>query len=157
MNAKDMASAVGKRLEADGFAWLHEFVIPTGRRFDLIALNVQGIICGVEIKVSEGDMRQDTKWPDYLEHCHLFYLACGPAVPLKHAWPSAGLITTENGEAKIVKYAELRQLKGRRAQATTLSFARTALTRLNQLEREKPNDATRPHETPEGHPQLQPR
>jgi hypothetical protein len=139
IDAPHVRRLVQIRLAQDGFATLAEFVVPTGRRFDLFGINPAGTIVGVEIKISEADMRGDVKWPDYLEHCHLFYLACGPAVPLKHAWPSAGLITADEHLAHVERPAELREMHGPRVSALTLALARTALARLHTSIKESAN------------------
>lgn len=51
------------------------------RRLDLVALVqphykcFEPFVAGVEIKVDQHDLEGDTKLPDYLDYCHLFYLA----------------------------------------------------------------------------------
>lgn len=45
------------------------------KRFDLLAIDEEATILGVEIKQSNSDFYNDHKWPNYLPYCHLFYFA----------------------------------------------------------------------------------
>lgn len=62
-----------KWLYQRGFACTPEFLLPNGRRVDVIGFNEMGHIVGVEVKASKSDFMRDTKWESYLEHCDEFY------------------------------------------------------------------------------------
>ena len=76
--ALDVARGVSRLLLDDGYAPILEFTLPNGRRLDVAAIGPGGEILGVEIKVALADLRGDSKWPDYLEYCDLFYFAIPP-------------------------------------------------------------------------------
>jgi len=76
--ALDVARGVSRLLLADGYSPILEFTLPNGRRLDVAAIGPGGEILGVEIKVALADLRGDSKWPDYLEYCDLFYFAIPP-------------------------------------------------------------------------------
>lgn len=53
------------------------------RRFDawaLVSTWSPMTTIGYEVKVSRSDFVRDTKWPEYLPYCHLFYWVCPPKV-----------------------------------------------------------------------------
>lgn len=86
------------------------------RRMDLVALvqphyrQWQPFVAGVEIKVSEPDLRNDDKLFDYPAYCHLFYLAVPDSlytaalakIEANPALKTAGLLLVEPSHARIV-------------------------------------------------------
>ena len=72
---------VARLLEDLGYEWLAEFKLTTGRRVDLIGVDRGGTFVIIEVKTSIADYRGDTKWPEYLAWCDLFYFAVPPAFP----------------------------------------------------------------------------
>jgi hypothetical protein len=86
----------------------------------------------VEIKVALADLRGDSKWPDYLDYCDLFYFAIPPDFPPEHVPPQTGLIVADRYGGAIVKEAEAQSLHASRRKAVTVSFARVAAERLSR-------------------------
>src|SRR6185312_3923717 len=82
--ATDVARGVSRLLMQEGFSPILEFTLANGRRLDVAALGADGTMLGVEIKVSVADLRGDSKWPEYLEFCELFYFAIPPDFPDHH-------------------------------------------------------------------------
>jgi hypothetical protein len=95
------------------------------------ALGNNGTVLGVEIKVAIGDLRQDNKWPDYLEFCELFYFAIPPDFPDELVPPDTGLIVADRYGGAIVRPSPVATLHASRRKAVTLSFAKVAAERLN--------------------------
>jgi len=68
-------------------------------------------IIGYEIKISRADFRQDRKWREYLQYCHLFYFVTpyGLIAPYEIP-PEAGLcyVTKNRQSIRTVKKAPFR-------------------------------------------------
>ena len=126
-----MARGVSRLLRQDGYAPILEFTLPNGRRLDVAAIGPGGAILGVEIKVALADLRGDTKWPEYLDYCDLFYFAIPPDFPPEHVPPQTGLIVADRYGGAIVKAAETQTLHASRRKAVTISFASVAASRLS--------------------------
>ncbi len=131
--AADVARGVSRLLLQDGYAPILEFTLPNGRRLDVAAIGPGGEILGVEIKVALADLRCDTKWPEYLEYCDLFYFAIPPDFPPEHVPHQTGLIVADRYGGEIVKAAEAQSLHASRRKAVTISFANVAATRLSAI------------------------
>ena len=112
--------------------------LPNGRRADMVALDANGPLTIVEIKVSRADLLGDGKWCDYLDYCDYFYL--GGAGRLR---PGAvrgracfrpdlrGLIVADRYDADVVREApHAPARRAARRKAETLRFARRAARRL---------------------------
>lgn len=69
---KELQNLALKWLFNRGYIAIAEFTLPNGRRADIFAYNESEIII-LEIKVSMGDLKSDTKWRDYLSYCDSFY------------------------------------------------------------------------------------
>src|SRR5471030_2142524 len=128
--AAEVARGVSRLLLQDGYAPILEFTLPNGRRLDVAAIGPGGEILGVEIKVALADLRGDTKWPEYLDYCDLFYFAIPPDFPPEHVPPESGLIVADRYGGAIIKQAETQILHASRRKAVTLSFAKVAAERL---------------------------
>ena len=128
--ASDVARGVSRLLIQEGFSPILEFTLANGRRLDVAALGADGTLLGVEIKVALADLRGDTKWPDYLEFCELFYFAIPPEFPDEHVPPGTGLIVADKYGGAIVRPAARAPLHANRRKAVTLSFAKVAAERL---------------------------
>ncbi len=130
LNAADVARGVQRHLWGRGYASLTEFILPGGRRLDVVAIGPTGDVLAVEIKVSLADLRADRKWPEYLSFCERFYFA----VPLgfdQDAPPEEpGLLVADRFGAEIVRPSPVAALAPARRKAMTLSFARVAADRL---------------------------
>ena len=130
--AIDVARGVSRLLLQEGYSPILEFTLPNGRRLDVAALGPGGEVLGIEIKVALADLRGDTKWPDYLDYCDLFYFAIPPDFPPEHVPPETGLIIADRYGGEIVKEAEAQSLHASRRKAVTISFARCAAERLSR-------------------------
>lgn len=130
--ATDVARGVSRLLLEEGYSPILEFTLPNGRRLDVAAIGPGGEMLGVEIKVALADLRGDTKWPDYLDYCDLFYFAIPPDFPPEHVPPETGLIVADRYGGAIIKEAEAQSLHASRRKAVTVSFARVAAERLSR-------------------------
>lgn len=124
---------VCRMLRTAGFASLTEFPLATGRRADVIAINLKGRIFIVEIKSSPADYRADGKWPEYWSFCDRLYFAVPPELPREMIAPEAGLIVADAWGAEILRHPEDRPLAPARRKAVTLGFARAAALRLHSV------------------------
>jgi hypothetical protein len=131
--AADVARGVNRLLMQEGFSPILEFTLANGRRLDVAALGPGGTMLGVEIKVALSDLRGDTKWPDYLEFCELFYFAIPPDFPDEHVPPGTGLIVADRYGGAIVRQSPDWKIHPSRRKAVTLSFAKVAAERLALL------------------------
>ena len=130
--ALDVARGVSRLLLEEGYSPVLEFTLPNGRRLDVAAIGPGGEMLGVEIKVALADLRCDTKWPEYLDYCDLFYFAIPPDFPDEHVPHQTGLIVADRYGGAIVKEAEAQSLHASRRKAVTVSFARCAAERLSR-------------------------
>jgi hypothetical protein len=124
---------VCRMLRTAGFASLTEFPLATGRRADVIAINLKGRIFIVEIKSSPADYRSDGKWPEYWSFCDRLYFAVPPELPRELIAPEAGLIVADAWGAEILRHPPDRPLAPARRKAVTLGFARAAALRLHSV------------------------
>ena len=131
--AAEVARGVCRLLLQDGYAPILEFTLPNGRRLDVAAIGPGGEILGVEIKVALADLRGDTKWPEYLDYCDLFYFAIPPDFPPEHVPHQTGLMVADRYGGEIVKAAEAQSLHASRRKAVTVSFANVAAARLSTV------------------------
>jgi len=134
--AQDVARGVTRLFFRQDLFAICEVPLPNGRRADMVALDVQGRLTIVEIKVSRADLLSDQKWPDYLDYCDLFYWAVPAGFALElleeecRAPALCGLIVADRYDAAVVREAALRPLPAARRKAETLRFARRAARRL---------------------------
>jgi hypothetical protein len=128
--AADVARGVFRLLLQEGFSPLLEFSLANGRRLDVAALGADGTMLGVEIKVAVADLRTDTKWPDYLEFCELFYFAIPPGFPEELVPGTTGLIVADRYGGAILRPSPRTMLHASRRKAVTLRFGRVAAERL---------------------------
>ncbi len=128
--AGDVARGVSRLLIQEGFSPILEFTLANGRRLDVAALGPDGTMLGVEIKVAISDLKQDQKWPDYLEFCELFYFAIPPDFPEELVPESTGLIVADRFGGAILRPSPRAVLHASRRKAVTLSFAKVAAERL---------------------------
>src|ERR1700743_87930 len=130
--AAEVARGVSRLLILEGYSPILEFTLPNGRRLDVAALGPGGEMLGVEIKVALADLRGDTKWPQYLDYCDLFYFAIPPDFPPEHVAHETGLIVGDRYGGAIIKEAEAQSLHASRRKAVTVGFARCAAERLSR-------------------------
>src|SRR6201993_1325370 len=131
--AVDVARGVSRLLLDEGYSPILEFTLPNGRRLDVAAIGPGGEMLGVEIKVSLADLKSDSKWPEYLDYCDLFYSAIPPDSPDEHVPHQTGLIVADRYGGAIVKPAEAQSLHASRRKAVTISFAKVAAERLSAI------------------------
>jgi hypothetical protein len=131
-SAAEVARGVSRLLLEDGYSPILEFTLPNGRRLDVAAIGPGGEMLGVEIKVALADLKGDSKWPEYLDYCDLFYFAIPPDFPGEHVPQETGLIVADRYGGSIVKNAEAQSLHASRRKAVTVSFARCAAERLSR-------------------------
>ena len=131
--AAEVARGVSRLLIQEGYSPILEFTLPNGRRLDVAAIGPGGEMLGVEIKVALADLRGDSKWPEYLEYCDLFYFAIPSDFPPEHVPAETGLIVADRYGGAIIKPAEVQSLHASRRKAATISFARTAAERLSAI------------------------
>ena len=128
--AGDVARGVNRLLMQEGFSPILEFTLANGRRLDVAALGPDGTMLGVEIKVALSDLKGDSKWPDYLEFCDLFYFAIPPDFPDEYVPTATGLIVADRYGGAIVRPSPIATIHPSRRKAVTLRFAKTAAERL---------------------------
>jgi len=133
VRAMAIRRGVVRHFQELGVALVAELPLASGRRADLIGLDRKGKFVIVEIKSSIGDFRADSKWPDYLAHCDLFFFATHAGVPAEIFPPSQGLIVADNYGAEILRPSIEGSLAGATRKALTLRFARAAADRLERL------------------------
>ena len=134
--ALDVARGVTRMLLRHDLVAMGEVPLDGGRRADLMALDAQGRIVIVEIKVSRADLLGDGKWRDYLEHCDRFFWAVPAgfdASPLdREAFlpERTGVIVADRYDAAIVREAHSVPLAAATRKRCTLALARRAGRRL---------------------------
>lgn len=128
--ALQLARGVGRALANYGYNSLTEFVLRSGRRVDVIALDPKGRITIVEIKSSLEDFRSDSKWPEYLEYCDAFFFAVPETFPREIIPPDVGLMVADAYGAAVIRESPALALNGARRRTLLLRFALAASKRL---------------------------
>lgn len=124
---------VGRLLRASGMVMVTELPLASGRRADIVAMDVDGEIWIVEVKSSVEDFRVDLKWPDYRQHCDRLYFATHAGVPTAIFPEDSGLIVADAYGADVARAAPEHRLAGATRKAMLLRFARAAAGRLHHL------------------------
>src|SRR5665213_2451479 len=133
--ARDVARGVTRLFFNHDLFALCEVPLPNGRRADMMAIDGDGLITIVEIKVSRADLLGDCKWPDYLEHCDRFLWAVPAGFDLSPFERECfrpdicGLLVADRYDAAIVREPALRKLAPARRKVEILRFARRAARR----------------------------
>lgn len=133
--ASDVARGVTRLFSRQDVFAICEVPLANGRRADMMAIDGQGCITIVEIKVAKADLVGDCKWTDYLDYCDRFFWAVPPHLSeLLHEErflpTAAGLIVADRYDAALVREATHRSLAPARRKAELLRFARRAARRL---------------------------
>jgi len=131
--AAGVQRGVCRMLRAAGFATVCEFPLASGRRADVMAVDLKGSILIVEIKSSPADYRSDGKWREYRDYCDQLYFAIPPEMPKGLIAEDAGLIVADAWGAEILRHPEGHLLAAARRKAVTLRFGRLAALRLHSL------------------------
>jgi len=116
-----------------GMGPVTEFRLPNNRRVDVMGLDQAGRFTIVEVKTSPADFRADTKWPEYLPWCDLFYFAVPERFPLELIPEDCGLIVADGYAAAIRREVAERPLHPTRRRRQLLRFALTASERLQRI------------------------
>ena len=112
------------------FESLSEVCLGNGRRADVLALGRDGTAWIVEIKSSIADFRSDQKWHEYRDYCDALLFAVAPDFPSEILPADTGLILADAYAGELLREAQSHPISPARRKALTLSFARTAATRL---------------------------
>lgn len=134
--ATDVARGVARLFHGAGLTVLCEVPLPNGRRADMLAIDARGQVTIVEIKVAQADLRNDAKWPGYLEFCDRFYWALDPALDpallfeATHLPDRCGLIVGDRYGAEILREAAVHPLAPARRKAELRRVARLAMRRI---------------------------
>jgi hypothetical protein len=131
--AAAVARGTARLLRSLGFACVGELPLPSGRRADLVALNVRGDIWIVEIKSSVEDLRADRKWEDYRAHCDRLFFAFTQALPSEIFPDNTGLIVADAYGAHMVCNAPEHRLPAPTRKLMMVRFAMAAAGRMNRL------------------------
>jgi hypothetical protein len=131
--ARDISRGAQRALAMLGFRAIPELSLADGRRADLFAVDVAGVIWIIEIKSSIEDFRADSKWPDYRAWCDKLLFAVAPDFPIEVLPQDTGLILADRYGGEIVREAPEHRLTGARRKAIMLRFARVAAGRLMTL------------------------
>ncbi|NWG53883.1 MAG: MmcB family DNA repair protein [Hydrogenophilaceae bacterium] len=127
-----LARGVTRLLLDHDVAPVLEMPLANGRRADLCGLSPKGEIWIVETKSCLADFAVDSKWPDYLDYCDLFFFAVAEDFP-RHLIPdSAGLIVADGFGGAILRRPAPAPLAPARRKMMTLALARLAALRLAQ-------------------------
>ncbi|HUT49165.1 MAG TPA: MmcB family DNA repair protein [Alphaproteobacteria bacterium] len=133
LDAARLARGVARWLFDLGHEALSEFRLANGRRSDVIGLDKSGRFIIVEVKTSPADLRADTKWPDYLDHCDEFYFAVPEDFPRELLPDEHGILIADSFGAAVLRAAPEAKMNGARRTAQTRRFARAAGARLRAL------------------------
>ena len=128
-----VARGTARLLHAHGYSVVSELGLPSGRRADLVALDISGEIWIVEIKSSVADFRADQKWQGYRAHCDRLFFATSTEVPCDIFPPDTGLIVADSFGAQMICEAPEHRLAAATRKSMMLIFARAAALRLQSV------------------------
>lgn len=131
---RQVTRGVRRALAALGHASLTEFVLKTGRRADIFAVDAKGFITIVEVKSSVADFRADRKWEGYGEFCDRFYFAVPDGFPQELIPDHCGLMIADAYDATVLREGPATPLAPARRKTLLLRFGRLAAERLHRLE-----------------------
>lgn len=131
--ARLLARGLIRHLHHLDMASLPEFILPNGRRADLVALGRNGEIWIVEIKSSVEDFRADGKWQHYRAFCDRFFFASHIGVPEDIFPAEAGFLLCDAFGAAMIRNDEKIALAPATRKAMMIEIARLASLRLNTL------------------------
>ena len=113
-----------------GWAPLHEFPLPNGRRADIFALRSDGSFVCIEVKSGARDFLVDAKWPAYREFADALYFAVDGDFPRDLLPVGPGLIVAVGLEAEVLRDADEHPIAGSRRRALLHRFAMLGAGRL---------------------------
>jgi len=131
--ALEVRRGVCRLLSETGVSLIAEVPLASGRRADLVGLDARGRFVIVEIKSSLEDLRADSKWPEYFDHCDRFYFATLADVPTEPFPETEGLIVADRYGAEILRESRELPMPGATRRAMLLRFARIAAIRLDRV------------------------
>jgi hypothetical protein len=117
-------------------AWapLHEVMLPSGRRADILALRPDGGFVCIEVKSGPRDFLVDEKWPEYRAYADALYFAVDADFPQALLPPDTGLIVAAELEAELLRTAPEHPIPTARRRVLLQRFALLAAGRLAALE-----------------------
>ena len=80
-DAQALMRGAARLLYQMGYSAIPEFILPDGRRADLMAIGRKGEMTIVEIKSGIADFRADSKWENYQGYCERIYFAVSQRFP----------------------------------------------------------------------------
>jgi len=132
-DAAGLTRGVCRLLGELGFSVLTELPLRTWRRVDVMGIDRRNRIMIVEVKSGPADFLSDSKWPEYLEYCDLFYFAVGVDFPRALLPPEPGVILADRYGASIERDAIEKRISAHVRKEVTLRFARKSADRLRRL------------------------
>ncbi len=133
-DAQALMRGAARLLWQMGFSAIPEFILPDGRRADLMAIGRKGEMTIVEIKSGIADFRADNKWENYQGYCERIYFAVSQRFPHELIPEHAGLIVADGFGGAVVRESPVLALAPARRKALTLRFARAAADRLMRVD-----------------------
>jgi hypothetical protein len=130
--AREIKHRICAYFTAKGWAALDEFTLPNKRRLDVCAIGPHGSIIGVETKVSEGDLRQDEKFTDYIQYTDKLYFAIPSGLPAQFVHENIGLIISDAGKTHITRPSPINFMHMRERLLILSLFASVASKRIMQ-------------------------
>lgn len=127
---RTLSRGVIRHLTALGAGALPEFILPTGRRLDVMALLPDGRLWAVEVKSGVEDFRSDAKWPEYRDYCDALLFAVAPEFPRDLLPDSVGILVADGFDAVLEREPVEEKLHPSRRKALTLAFGLAAARRL---------------------------
>ena len=137
--AADVCRGVTRLLYRHDLLAIAEVPLDNSRRADLMAVDPQGRLVIVEIKVARADLMGDGKWPHYLGWCDRYFWAVPGGFDLAlFDQPAllpdrAGLIVADRYDAAVVREAATVALAPHVRRRAMLAFARRAARRVATL------------------------
>lgn len=107
-----------------------EYILPNGRRVDIIGLDRKGRVIIAEVKSCEADFRRDHKWSLYIDYCDYFYFVTTPDFSSDILPSGHGHIIADAFGAFVRRETRERKLSPSRRKNITLKFARNVAHRL---------------------------
>lgn len=136
LTAADVARGIARWFWHRKAVCLTEVILPGGRRADVMALEEDGSLSIVEIKVQVSDLRGDRKWPDYLGWCDRFFWGIPAGFDPGHLDEACfepgkcGLLIADRFEAEALRHPVEDKLAAARRKKATALFARAAAGRV---------------------------
>lgn len=113
----------------NGWGACDELTLPNGRRLDVLGVGPEGGLVGIETKVTEGDLRSDTKWPDYMPFLDALFFALPSHLPSQYVHTACGLIIEREGRLVVERAPSASSVRPDARIAVMAIFAATVAAR----------------------------